>query len=256
MPEEVANQSQEQAAPETATNEQPAGASTTQEQPKGITVKYNKEDRFIPEEEAPTWIQKGLNYDKVSERAKEAEKYQQNLDRIAKFYGFDSHDKYMDALNEAEQQRQIEEEARRLGVDEQVVLQHLKPLQDKVAGFEQEQRRLEQERASLEVEKDLTTLRAKYPDWDKYQDATFELAIQQGYRLEDAYRLASYEDKMSSAAQKAEAETVRKLQENAQASTGSAAAGAEHNGKFETLSKADKLRMIEEVKQGKRTSFD
>ena len=65
---------------------------TTQETSTGHRIKYNGEEKIISYDEAPTWIQKGMNYDKVAERAKEAETFQKNLDRIAKHYGFDSHD--------------------------------------------------------------------------------------------------------------------------------------------------------------------
>ena len=60
---------------------------TTQEapaEPQGIKVKYNKEERVIGYDEAPDWIQKGLNYDKVSERATQAEAQAKQLYLLAR----------------------------------------------------------------------------------------------------------------------------------------------------------------------------
>ncbi|UKS25029.1 hypothetical protein LOZ80_25975 [Paenibacillus sp. HWE-109] len=243
---------------ETSTQTEQANTpAATQEAPKGLTVKYNKEDRFIPEEEAPTWIQKGLNYDKVAERAKEAETYQQNLERIAKHYGFDSHNDYMKALDEHEHQLKIQEEAAKLGVDESVIRDHLEPMKKQIAQFEQEKEALRQERLQVQINSDIADLKARFPDFEQHQEKVFDLAISKGYRLEDAYKLATYEDKISNIAKQTEAETLRKIQQNRETATGSlGAGGVEHKTGFAAMSKEDQLRMIEEVKQGKRTSFD
>lgn len=230
---------------------------TTQEPPKGLTVKYNKEDRFVPDDELPTYVQKGLNYDKVAEQAKQAQSYQQSLERIAKFYGYNSHDEYMQALDAHEQQLRIQQEADKLGVDESVIREHLQPMKDKLAEYEKEKAALQQERLLVQIEKDVTDLKGKYSDFEKYQDQVFDMAIKHGYRLEDAYRLATYDDKLSSIAKQTEAETIKKIQQNGATSTGSLGAeGAEHKTGFTALSKEAQRRMIEEVKQGKRTTFD
>lgn len=259
--EEIANHS-DVAAPETtvetsgSTNATNTPA-TTQEAPKGLTVKYNKEDRFIPEEEAPTWIQKGLNYDKVAERAKEAETYQQNLERIAKFNGFESHSDYLKAMDDHEHQLKIQEEAAKLGVDESVIRDHLEPMKKQIAQFEQEKEALRQERLSVQINSEIAELKSKFPDFDQHQEKVFELAINNGYKLEDAYKLATYEDKISSIAKQTEAETLRKIQQNRDTATGSlGAGGVEHKTGFAAMTKEQQRRMIDEVKQGKRNSLD
>jgi hypothetical protein len=255
--EEIANHSEEvQEAPiETPTPE--VVPATTQEAPKGMTVKYNKEDRFVSDEELPAYVQKGLNYEKVSDRAKEADTYQQNLERIAKHYGFETHSDYMTALDKFEQQKKIEEEAAKLGVDESVIRDHLEPLKKQVAQFEQEKEALRQERLQVQINADITELKGKYPDFDKHQEKVFDLAINQGYKLEDAYKLVTYEEKISGIAKQTEAETIRKIQQNGAAGTGALGTeGTEHKTGFAAMSKDEQRRMIEEVKQGKRTSFD
>ncbi len=260
-----ANQSAEQqqevtATPNTIGTE--GSAATTQETtaPGGIRVKYNKEERVISHEEAPTWIQKGLNYDKLQERSTQLEQQAKNLERVAKAYGFPDVDSYMTALDQYERQQEIEAEARRLGVEPDVVArfrEELNPLKEKLTQYEQQMQTVKEQEATLKVERELTELKTKYPDFDQYKDRAFELAIESGYRLEDAYKLASYEDKMANTAKQTEAETIRKLQQNASTTPGALGAeGAEHKTGFASMSKAEQRKFIEEVKAGRRTSFD
>ncbi|MNT67298.1 hypothetical protein D3C72_2054280 [compost metagenome] len=111
--------------------------------------------------------------------------------------------------------------------------------------------------AELAVQQQLADLKGKYPDFDTYADRAIELTINSGYRLEDAYKLASYEDKLSKATQQAETDTIRRLQNNAVSTPGALGAeGAEHKTGFASLSKADQRKFIEDVKAGRRTSFD
>jgi putative component of toxin-antitoxin plasmid stabilization module len=256
--EEIANQSEPVVNEPTIETQAPEVVpATTQEAPKGMTVKYNKEDRFVSDEELPSYVQKGLNYDKVSERAKEADTYQQNLERIAKHYGFETHSEYLTELDEFDQQQKIAEEAEKLGVDESVIREHLEPLKKQVAQFEQEKESLRQERLQVQINAELTDLKTKYPDFEKHQEKVFDMAINQGYKLEDAYKVATYEEKLSGIAKQTEAETIKKIQQNAVAGTGALGSeGTEHKTGFAAMSKDEQRRMIEEVKQGKRTSFD
>lgn len=228
--------------------------------PDGIRVRYNKEERVIPHEEAPTWIQKGLNYDKLQERSTQLEQQAKSLERVAKAYGFPDVDSYMTALDEYERQQEIEQEARRLGVEPDVVArfrEELNPLKDKLSQYEQQMQSVREQEATLKVEREVTDLKAKYPDFDQYKDRAFDLAINSGYRLEDAYKLASYEDKMANTAKQTESETIRKLQQNASTTPGALGAeGAEHKTGFAAMSREDQRKFIAEVKAGRRTSFD
>lgn len=193
---------------------------TTQEPPKGITVKYNKEERFIPEEEIQTWVQKGLNNDKLQEKAKQAEAYQKNLDRIAKYYNFESHDEYMKALEKAEHDRQIEEEAQRLGVDPSVIKEYVQPLNQKLQTYEQKLAEIERQEAVRAIDAQVNELKGKYEDFGKYESQVFDIAMNKGYSLEDAYIIASHHDKLQSTKTQAEQEAIQKLQQNAATSTG------------------------------------
>jgi hypothetical protein len=89
--------------PETEETEEPA-PTTAQEQPtKGIKVKYNGEEKLVSEDEAPTLIQKGMNYDKVQQRLQDQEKA---LDEVAVLQGFKNHADLIENLPKLREQQQ------------------------------------------------------------------------------------------------------------------------------------------------------
>lgn len=182
-----------------ATQETPA--------PEGFTVKYNKEDRFVGKDEAPTWIQKGLNYDKVHERAQQLEAQTKYLERQARISGYGTVDEYMVALDEYEQNQQIEREAQRMGVDPETYAQYFAPvnselqeLRQKLQGFEQQQTAAErqQQQTALwsELYKEHPDLAdssqsfndGKSPDWFTPE---MQALIGKGYEPLHAYQLAN-----------------------------------------------------------------
>lgn len=225
--------------------------SPPQEEPRGIKVKYNKEERFVPEDEVPNWVQKGLNYDKVSEKAQQAEQYQQQLDRAAKYHGFENHSDYMTALEQAEQERRIQEEADKLGVPEEVIREHLQPLNQKLSEYEQKLKTIEEQEHVRQIEADIQRLSSQYSDFDHYKQQVFDLAGSRGYSLEDAYKIASYEDRQSAAAQQARQETIRNIQQNAETSTGALGADApEQASGYLSMSPAERKAFRERVKSG------
>ncbi|MGK9252372.1 hypothetical protein [Paenibacillus humicus] len=232
---------------------------TTQEPPaapEGIKVKYNKEERVIGYDEAPEWIQKGLNYDKLQERVTQFESHSKQLERAAKYHGFQDVDSYLQAIEEEEQAQRIEEEARRLGVDQSVVIEHLQPLRDKVDQLTQRERDLEVERQQYKIQQELVDMRAKYPDFDQYGSQIVELVRDRGYPLEDAYILASHHDKLARIQQETESNTIRSLQANAAAATGPLGAeGAEEKGGYASLTPAQRKDFRERVKRGEVTSI-
>jgi hypothetical protein len=181
---------------------------TTQEE--YDTIKYNKEEIKIPVSERQTYLQKGYNYDKVNERAKEAEAYQQSLERIAKFYNFDSHSEYMAALDEHERQQEIQKEAEKYGVPEDFIRGELKPLKDELEQLKQERAQLTERERERQLQSELEKVKSANPDFDQYFDTIADL-FKQGYSLEHAYRLASYEDKMSKLGQEKEQEVLARV---------------------------------------------
>ncbi|MBA9088728.1 putative DNA-binding protein YlxM (UPF0122 family) [Fontibacillus solani] len=262
MPEETsANQSTEQVIDQQQVNtEHPAAetTATTQETAaEGIRVKYNKEERVIPNEEAPTWIQKGLNYDKLQERTAALEDQAKALERTAKVYGFTDIDSYLQALDKYEQEQAIREEAEKLGVDESVIIQHLAPMKQKLSEYEQQMQSVKEREAQLRLEQEVNQLKATYPDFEQYQLDALQLVIDKGYGIEDAYKLVSYQDKLANIGKQTEAETIRKIQQNAMTTPGALGAeGTEHKTGFAAMSKDEQRKFIEDVKAGRRTTFD
>jgi hypothetical protein len=91
-------------------DEEPEGESdptTEPEQPKGIKVKYNGEEKLVSEEEAPTLLQKGLNYDKVQQRLQEQ---QTALDRVARLQGYNNHAELVANLDKIESEQRLAKE--------------------------------------------------------------------------------------------------------------------------------------------------
>lgn len=242
--------------PETMAAEQTV---TTQEtvQPEGITVKYNKEDRFIPQTEVNDWVQKGLNYEKVSERASQFEKQAQNLDRVAKLYGYENHDEFMAAVDEAERQRQIEQEAAKLGVDESVIREHLSPMRQQMEQYKSELDQIRQQESQRQIQTEIESLTAKYPDFEQFKDQVFDMVITGGVKsLEHAYILATHEQKLSQIAKQTQQETIRNINQNAASSTGSLGAeGNEEKHGYSSLTAAEKRELRERVKRGEAVNL-
>lgn len=237
------------------TESQPEGQdSPPQEEPRGIKVKYNKEERFVPEDEVPNWVQKGLNYDKVSEKAQQAERLQQNLDRVAKFYGYPDHDSYMAALEQAEMDKRIQEEAEKLNVDEEVIRNHLHPLKQQLTKYETELQTIREQEAIRKVESQISAMEsdpARFPDFGKHKQAVIQYAAERGYPLEDAYKIVTYDSRVQAAALQAQQEAVRKLQQNADSSTGSLGADSpEHAAGYMTMSPAERKAFRDKVMSG------
>lgn len=130
--EDFTNQSEEQTTTETTEVTETEVPSVEEETPteeqKGITVKYMKEERFIPETDIPTYVQKGLNYDRVQEKLDQAQRQAQYLERIAQLSGYQSVDEFVQAVEQAEEQRRIQEEAARLGINEDAYREYVAPV--------------------------------------------------------------------------------------------------------------------------------
>ncbi|MCP3810067.1 hypothetical protein NLX78_22870 [Paenibacillus sp. Lou8.1] len=162
-------------------------------------------------------------------KAKDAEKYQQALDRTAKYYGFDNHDDYMAALEQAEMDQRIQREAEKLNVDESVIREHLQPLNQKVSEYEKQLNELREADALRQVEAQIAAMEkddTQYPDFGKYKNDVINLAATNGYTLDVAYKLFTYDERVNTAKTQAEQEAIRKLQQNADSSTGSLGADA------------------------------
>jgi hypothetical protein len=184
-------------------------------------------------------------------KAKEAERYQQMLDRTAKFYGFDNHDEYMAALDQAEQDRLIQQEAERMGVPEDVIREHMQPMKQELNEYKQKLATIEEQEQLRKIEAEIQTLSTRYPDFDQYKQQIFDLAGTRGYSLEDAYKLATYEDRVNSAANQARQETIRNIQQNAETSTGALGADSPDQASgYAAMSATERKAFRDRVKSG------
>lgn len=156
-------------------------------------IRYNKQEVKIPVSERQTYLQKGYNYDKLQTQYQEAQKQAQYLDRLATMQGFANTNEFLSALEQYEQEQRIQEEAAKLGVDDTVIRDHLNPLKQELESIKRQNEELRQYEIRRQVEADIQAMREKYNDFNQYEDAIFDLATR-GLDLEQAYRLASYEN--------------------------------------------------------------
>lgn len=146
---------------------------------------------------------------------KEYEPYKQQtsyLDKLAQMSGYTNTQEFLQAVEQAEQQRKIQEEAQRMGVDESTYQQYFQPVNDRLQSYERELETLRTERAQREIENTVQQLRGKYEDFDVYADQSFNMVLTGEVRdLERAYRLASMDDKYASMSKQKEQEVLARV---------------------------------------------
>ncbi|MEH7082962.1 hypothetical protein V7139_09540 [Neobacillus drentensis] len=221
---------------------------TTQES-SYFTVKYNKEERQVSYDEAPDYIQKGLNYEKVNQRATE---YEQHLNRVAQLSGYQNHEDFIQALEQAEIQQRQDQERQRYedaGIDEDTFNQLLANHPD--IQYAKEMRAREEEQ--YQIKSEISQLREQFPDLtpDDLTDELFSIKEQRGVPLLHAYLELNY----SKLAQQKEQEAIQKLQTNALSTPGSLGAGADHKVGYSNLSDADKKALRDRVLRGEQINL-
>jgi hypothetical protein len=197
-------------------------------------------------DEAPDYIQKGLNYDKVSERATT---YQSELDRVARLSGYESYEEMQGALDTYEQDLQSQQ-WRDQGIDPDAMNQFLEQHPDIQYAREMKQKEADQQVFNQQVDE----FTREHPDVkpEDITDDVWNLRESKGLSLTEAYRLANWNTVNQSAQQKA----IQSLQQNAASSPGSLGAqGAEHNKGISSMSSEDFAKLQRQVLNGERTSF-
>lgn len=207
MEEEQGTYQAEETAPTEIQTE--AAPVTTQEQaPTGHKIKYNGVEEIISYDEAPTWIQKGKNYDKVNERAQQLEAQSKYLEKQAKIYGYSTVEEYTKAVDDYEQQQEIDQQAQSMNVDPETYAKYFAPvnqelgeLRNKLTAYEQqEQQKEQQDRNSQswsELERDYPHLKVfesfkeGAPDW--YTPEMKEMVEVNGYKPLHAYKISHQE---------------------------------------------------------------
>ena len=147
----------------------------------------------------------------ANEYKTKATTYEQNLNRIAQFAGYQSHDEMIKAIEEAERQQQIQQEAQRLGIDENAYKQHFEPVNSELTQLKSELETLRKAEQQRVVEQEIESLKQKYADFGDYEEKVFQVAIEKGYTLEDAYKVATYDDRLAKVAREKEQEVLAKV---------------------------------------------
>lgn len=185
---------------------------TTQEEaPTGIKIKYNGADEVVSYDEAPTWIQKGKNYDKVQEKATQLESQVKYLERRAKQEGFADVDSYVKAIDEYEKQQAVEQEANKYGVPEEFIRQELQPLKSELDSLKAEREQFKQAEAHRQIDSEVAELSKNNPDFESMKDEVFNFAIQNNIKLEHAYKLLTYDAKIETAVKTREQEVLARV---------------------------------------------
>lgn len=206
-------------------------------------IKYNKEPVKVSYDEAPTYIQKGMNYDKVQHQA---ETYQQQLNRVAQVAGYQSHDEMLAALDEMEQQQQ-REQYEQAGINPDLLNQFIE--QHPSVKYANELKAKEQEQAKFNAE--ANELFAEFPDLKPEQipAEVWQLKETKGLSLLDSYLRVSYK----SLGQQKEQEAIQKLQGNALSSPGALGGGdVNHTTSVAKLSSNDFNSLVDQVLRGER----
>jgi hypothetical protein len=193
----------------------------------------------------------------LDEYKTKVESYSSQLERTAKFNGFDSTEDYLKALDEAEQERNIKAEAEKAGLDEETYRQYLAPVNEKLKTYEQKIQQLENADMNRQIQSELTQLKTD-KDFAKYEEATINAwkSNPAFENLTDAYEFVSYKDKLAQTREATEQETIRKLQQNGQSSTGSLGEGADTPKlSVKDMSKAEFEDMILRSKRGEKINF-
>jgi hypothetical protein len=164
-------------------------------------IKYNKEEVRIPASERQTYLQKGYNYDKVQKQLEDARKQAEYVSRIAKRQGYENPEEFISAFEEMENQRRIEEEAQKIGVDTEVFKEYLEPMRSELELLREERKKLQSVEMERQIDAEIQLLSQKYPDFEQVQMKVFDIAVEKGYELEDAYILATFQDKLNQAEQ-------------------------------------------------------
>lgn len=212
--EELNAQPQAQAADNEVKTEQ----QTTQ--PEKIKVKFNHEEMELPLEEAVIHIQKGMNYDKVSERLKEVQEDIDFLEERAKEAGMsrkDFREMWKQNLSQAEIKKLAEE----------------KEIPEDVAKELSEAKRAKQKLELIEKEKQIESARLtelasfldEFPDVKTYKDIPAEVVDEwtSGTKLKTAYKAYQADllkEKLSKVEEKSKVDETN--QKNAAASMGAA----------------------------------
>lgn len=200
---------------------------TNVENPFSLNVKYNGEDRSLNEEEARTFAQKGMNYDRIYEP----------LQRLARMNGLGSVGEYLNMLNDTQVTFEVSKEMENLrnnpryeGVSDEVLEEIATAKVNENIGNQdrlfEEQQRGEADAEQARVQRDIEIFMNEYPEFrDKGPDALDQRVfdyVKQGYTLLEAYnKYAREEAEKNRPTEEAKEKVSKQNEENKKRSLGS-----------------------------------
>lgn len=221
---------------------------TTQDQ-NYFEIKYNKEPVKVSYDEAPTYIQKGMNYDKLQEKYQslESDPRLSFVETLASSYGM-TVDQYMEAVQEQQEQARLNEL-----VEQNIPEEYAREMLENRKFREQFEAERQAKEEGQRFEQEANELFQEFPDLkpDQIPAEVWQLKEQRGLTLLDAYLRVNYK----SLGQQKEQEAIQKLQQNAQSTPGALGAGAEHKAGYANMSAADKKALRERVLRGENIEF-
>lgn len=147
----------------------------------------------------------------LNEFKTKASTYEQNLNRVAQFAGYASHEDMLLELETAEKQQQIQQESERLGINEDAYKEHFEPVNNELSQLKSELESLRGAEQQRMVEREISELKQKYEDFADYESKVFDVAIEKGYTLEDAYKISTYDDRMAKIGREKEQEVLARV---------------------------------------------
>ena len=209
------------------TTEENSEESAPVENPFSLNVTYNGEDKSLTEEEARTYAQKGMNYDRIYEP----------LQRLARMNGLNSVGDYLSMLNDTQVKYEISQEMEELRNDPKYdsvndeILEEIATAKvtEKIGQqdrefFERQQGEADAEQAK--IRRDLEMFMNEYPEFrdkspNELDQRVFEY-VKQGYTLLEAYNKFSREEaEKNRPAEEAKEKVSKQNEENKKRSLGS-----------------------------------
>jgi hypothetical protein len=216
------------------------------ETPQAFRVKHLHEEKEISYDEAPTYIQKGLDYDRVKSKYEESKPVLSFIERLAKQNDM-SVDEYVKAVEEHERQQEIEELQSQRNLDPELAEELYLLRQERANKAKLEEQQKQQEQKQKEYLDFLDEFKDVEPD--KIPQEVFDIKVKNGISLTDAYIRYQYKNMLNK-------ETIDKVnQENAATSTGSLTGNGANNvdtltmEKVATMSERELSKRWPEVKK-------
>lgn len=147
----------------------------------------------------------------LDEYRNKASQYEQDLELFRTYTGFPSIEEMRQAIQQAQQQQLIQQEAERLGMNPDAYQQYIAPVNNELSTVKQQLEELQRERQIQQIDQEVNSLRSKYEDFNQYEEQVFNTAIEKGYSLEDAYKLVTYEDRIQNVARQKEQEVLAQV---------------------------------------------